>query len=238
MDLGCRAMNCKNAIRMSKCPDMRIEARFADFCRVQCVIVVCATLLGCQKVGFVDVSVPRPEVTVPPTPSAQPVSPEPEPPAVPVPQAVKVIPQALQVGILRFEADSWFKSCFWLTIDGEHSDSTFLGCNKGAQLLGQNITVEIPQTDTSEGSHSKCRMLGFRAEVYRNTENCDRPGSCSSETYAAQPSHVQSTSPVQGRSAFIVQIQGKTASMDARIAFVGVGAHTHGCEGSSYACLL
>lgn len=173
---------------------------------------------GCQKTNFAEV--PRLPVDIA-APTAPPAAPVPSPTAVPVAQLADPPPPQLKLNVLRFENESWYKTCFWMTVDGKFSDATALGCNKGAPLLGQTSQVNIPDQDAGKVSTPGCRMLGIRAEVFKNTENCTDEQACAPESYSSEATYVRTTSQQERPTAFIVQVQGQNAGVDSRVSFNG-----------------
>lgn len=131
-------------------------------------------------------------------------------------------PPSIPVSLLRFEDDSWFKVCFWITRDGQSSDSSFIGCNKGPRLLGEIKKVELPQQAAGK-SASACSMIGIKAEVYLNTENCVSETSCLDESYAKVPSYTRTTSMPAGPGLtpamhpFLLRVGGDGAPLDGRV---------------------
>jgi hypothetical protein len=210
-------------------------------------VIFALALAACQQVNFRSPALkqsaepkeqqPSPEQPVSPSapkdtaPKPQTVSsagqgsgsllPRPQPPTPPQDPAK---PEALRVGVLRFEQDSWFKVCFWLTRDGQSSDSSFIGCNKGDKLLGTIRDVELPPASTGSGAPpSACSNLGVKAEVYRNTENCNAPGTCADASYPKTASFVRTTAMAAGPGLqpamhpFLVRVGGDGATLDSRV---------------------
>lgn len=195
---------------------------------------------GCQKVSFRSppLGAKSPEVA-PETPVAgapvpvvqrldtaappPPPGPQTEPPApIPGPDPKPSVKPPLRADFLRFETDSWFKVCFWVTLDGKSSEQTFIGCNKGPKLIGSVPSIDLSNAGTLQ-SADKCHMVGVKAEVYRNTENCLAPTDCQDATYGTTASFTRSTKAPAGpglqpaMAPFIVRLGGDGSFLDPRV---------------------
>ena len=203
-------------------------------------LVICSmVLVSCQKVKFSTPPLAREVALVSPTPTP---SPSPKPSATPwipkvtqaqTPPPIAIVTPApivqdpiVKLNLLRFEADSWFKVCFWVTVDGVPQEKAFLGCNKGGQLIGGTKSIELDLSrPVVPGATPKpvCTQLGLKAAVFKNTQNCVAPDDCKDETYAKEPSYVRMTNMAAGPGLtppmhpFITRTLGDGSVLDSRI---------------------
>lgn len=191
--------------------------------------VSAVVLVSCQKVKFSAPPLVREAAVVQPSPvpSAKP-SPTPWIPQVPQVQtpAPVVHDPIVKLNLLRFEEDSWFKVCFWVTVDGVAQEKAFLGCNKGPQLLGGTKAVELNLAGPASAGATPmptCAQLGLKAAVFKNTQNCVKPDDCKDETYSKESSYVRMTNMAAGpglnpaMNPFITRVLGDGSALDSRI---------------------
>jgi len=91
---------------------------------------------------------------------------EPEPSAAPSPPP----PALLQLNVVTLNPEAWWKSCLFVSVNGDDERAVSLGCNKDANVKGRTVSVPV--------NAKSCNSLRFFIDIHQNTKNCSGVKDC------------------------------------------------------------
>lgn len=92
----------------------------------------------------------------------------------PVPEKppVHVVPTPvyLQLNVVSLRPEAWWKSCLYVSVNGNDDQAVALGCNKDPGVKGRQVAVPV--------NPKSCNSLRFFVNIHQNTIKCERGKPC------------------------------------------------------------